>query len=145
VIRATLDTNILAPEINRTHLPPQMWHPIVRAWYDGSFELVISEHIVGELRHTLAKPYFSHKAAPGHVDTAVEWLRRIATVVPITVAVEGVATHPEDDLVLATAVSGEVDYLVTRDRQLLRLGTYAGVRIVDSQDFLRVLQTAFDA
>ena len=55
----------------------------------------------------------------------------------------GVATHPEDDLVLATAVSAQADYLVTRDRQLLKLGSYQGVAIVSPTEFLDELQKDF--
>lgn len=51
-----------------------------------------------------------------------------------------VATHPEDDLILATAVAGNAEYLVTGDRQLLALGTYEGVRIVSAAEFLAVLE-----
>jgi predicted nucleic acid-binding protein len=46
----------------------------------------------------------------------------------------------EDDAILATALSGKADFLVTGDRQLLRLGTYRGVRIVTARDFLTILR-----
>jgi predicted nucleic acid-binding protein len=59
--------------------------------------------------------------------------------VPITIVVEGVATHPEDDLILAIALSGGVDYLVTLDRQLLALESYGGVRILTPQAFFAIL------
>jgi predicted nucleic acid-binding protein len=42
-------------------------------------------------------------------------------------------------LILATAVSGGADYLVTGDKQLLKLGSFEGVRIVDSRAFLEIL------
>ena len=51
----------------------------------------------------------------------------------------GVATHPEDDLILSTAIVSKADYLVTSDRQLLALGEYEGVRIITPRDFLTVL------
>ena len=50
--------------------------------------------------------------------------------------VSGVASHPEDDLVLATAISGAAEYLVTGDRQLLALGTFRDIRIVTARQFL---------
>lgn len=53
--------------------------------------------------------------------------------------VAGVATHPEDDLVLATAISGSADYLVTGDRQLRQLGSFQGVVIVSPRTFLDLL------
>ena len=116
--------------------------PIVRAWRAARYELVISEHILEEIRRTLAKPYFSRHLTPDDQAAGVELFQMDATVIPITAVVEGVATHPEDDLILATAVSGNVDYLVTRDRQLLRLGTYQGVRIVSVPELLVVLPPA---
>lgn len=58
----------------------------------------------------------------------------------ITVEVHGVAAHPEDDLVLATALSGQADYLVTGDLKLQRLGTHQGVQILSPRAFLDVLE-----
>jgi predicted nucleic acid-binding protein len=100
---------------------------------------VISEHILEEIQRTLTKPYFSRFLTTEDQAAGMERFRRRATVVPITVAVEGVATQPGDDLVLATAVSGQVDYLVTRHLQLLALAEYEGVRIVSMGDFLAIL------
>jgi predicted nucleic acid-binding protein len=54
--------------------------------------------------------------------------------------VRGVATHPEDDLILATASSARADYLVTGDRQLQRLASYAGTKIVSPRQFLDILE-----
>lgn len=139
MIRSTIDTSILAPSIRRAHEPEQTLAPILRAWRAGLFDLVLSEYILNELQRTLTKPYFSRYLMPADQAAGLRLFRRSATIVPITVVVEGVATHPEDDLVLATAVSGQVDYLVTLDRQLLRLGVYEGVRIVSTREFLAIL------
>jgi predicted nucleic acid-binding protein len=61
------------------------------------------------------------------------------TVVPITEEVHNVATHPEDDLILATAISAKADYLVTGDTKLERLGTYESVTILSPQRFVETL------
>ena len=66
-------------------------------------------------------------------------MRHEAEVTPITVRVAGVATHPEDDLVLATAVSAGADYLVTGDRQLQKLGRHGSVTILSPRGFLALL------
>lgn len=70
---------------------------------------------------------------------AVALLRDEATITPITTIVQGVATHQEDDLILATAVSAGADYLVTGDQQLQALGSYRGVTILSTRAFLNVL------
>ena len=46
-----------------------------------------------------------------------------------------VTGDPEDDYVLATAVVGEVDYLVTGDTKLQDLGLYHGVEILSPKKF----------
>jgi len=67
-------------------------------------------------------------------------LREHAEVIPVTAELAGVATHPEDDAILATAVSARADYLVTSDKQLQRLGSYAGVTSLAPHDFLIQLE-----
>lgn len=59
--------------------------------------------------------------------------------IDIRVVVSGIATHPEDDLILATAVSGAVDYLVTGDKGLLAVGRHRGVTLLTARGFLEVL------
>jgi predicted nucleic acid-binding protein len=70
---------------------------------------------------------------------AIDTVHRDATLVAITVPVHDVATHYEDDVVLATAISAVADYLVTGDRQLQLLGTIDGIVIVSPREFLDVL------
>ena len=79
-------------------------------------------------------------ASPAQIAAAVQLVAAEATVVVPTVTVAGVATHPEDDRVLAAAASARADYLVTGDRQLRRLGGYEGVRILSPREFLDLLE-----
>src|SRR5258708_3237675 len=123
MVIAVLDTNVLATGFVTHETPPRQ---LMRAWRVGMFHLVISEHILTELTRTLAKGYFSQRLAtnsltPAHVITL---LRDKAVVAPLTVTVSGVATHPEDDVILATAVSSKAAYLVTGDKQLQKLGNF---------------------
>ena len=52
-----------------------------------------------------------------------------------------VATHPEDDIVLATAESGKAKYIVTGDYGLQDLKQYKDIQIVSPQAFSTILQT----
>jgi uncharacterized protein len=96
--------------------------------------------ILEELERTLQKPYFLHYLSAGQSSRFIKLLQRRAAVLPITVSVQGIATHPEDDRILATAVSGKADYLVTGDSELQRVGTYQGVRILSPRRFLEILK-----
>ncbi len=90
----------------------------------------MSERILLELERTLQTPYFRRRLSSQDIAEALTLLRDEATPTSITTHVTGVATHPEDDLILATAVSAQADYLITGDLQLQRLGAYEGVTIL---------------
>ncbi len=105
------------------------------------FELIISEPILTELECTFQKSYFSQRLAPAQSVVNLALLRREATLMPITAQAQGVATHPEDDLVLATAESAQADYLVTGDKKLQRLGTYHQITILSPREFLALLSS----
>ncbi len=102
----------------------------------GAFELFLSKFILEELARTLTKPYFRQRVSPADVRTYFVMIAAAASVIPITAMVRGVAAHPEDDLILATAVSARAHYLVTGDRQLQALGSYQRVSILSPSDFV---------
>jgi uncharacterized protein len=134
--RATFDANVLASGFVRPHGPPGV---LLRAWQAGAFTLIVSEPLIDETERTLDKPYFAARLTRAQRANTIALLRAEAVVTPLTVTVTGVATHPEDDLVLAAAVSADADYLVTGDTKLQRLGTFEGVRIVSPRQFLDLI------
>ena len=122
--RVTLDANVLAPGFTSQASASAR---LIDLWRAGAFVLVLSEHLLGEVARTFADPYFAARLQPGDPEAIVALLGSAATLTDIAVTVRGVATHPEDDLVLATALSGRADVLCTRDRHLLRLGIVGDV------------------
>jgi putative PIN family toxin of toxin-antitoxin system len=139
VIDAVLDTNVLSSGIVGEDQPTSTPGELFRRWERRRFTLVLSEHILAELERTLTKPYFRTRLSPDRSGRALTSLRRRGRIVDPTAIVEGAATHPEDDLVLATVVSAGAPFLVTGDRQLLALGRFRGVAILSPSAFLAVL------
>lgn len=132
-MRVVLDTNVLASgAITSTGTLAS----ILDAWADGVFDLVISHELLAELARTLEKPYFSSRLPEQHRAGFLRSIHASSTVTPLLIHTTGVATHPEDDLILATAVSGQADYLVTGDSKLQALGAYQEVVILSPRDFL---------
>lgn len=140
MIRATLDANVLASGFAGADLALSVPGQLIRDWRAGVFALVTSDHLLTELRNTLRQPYFRRRLSRAQQSRALATVRFRSAQTPLTVSVAGVATHPEDDLILAAAVSAQVNYLVTGDAKLLRLGAYAGVQIVTPRRFLEILQ-----
>jgi putative PIN family toxin of toxin-antitoxin system len=136
VIRAVLDTNVLASGfISEQAAPGQL----MAAWAAGWFELCVSEYILEELERALSKDYFRRAVGPEWSTEMLDRLRSGARLVDLTTDVQGVASHPEDDPVLATAMSCTANFLVTGDKQLLALHPFRGISVVDPATFRAVL------
>jgi putative PIN family toxin of toxin-antitoxin system len=140
VIRAALDANIL---ISGTIVTAGISSRLVDAARARQFVLVTSRPIIDEVIRNLSRDRIRRR-----YDITLDEIARVrvlledeAALTTLTVPVHGVATHPEDDLILATALSGQADYLVTGDRQLLNLGRYQGVRILSPRAFWEVLSS----
>jgi putative PIN family toxin of toxin-antitoxin system len=138
VIRAVLDANtIISALLVRVGMPAR----VLAAAFATIFECCSSDAIVAEVTRTLSSRRVQRKYPIDAIEVARvrRFLESDAVHVPISVTVQGVATHPEDDLILATAVSARADYLVTGDRQLIALGEYQGVQIVTARPFHTIL------
>ena len=118
---------------------------ILAAWRQGLFTVAVSDHLFAEVERTLGNPYFTRRLAQQDVQTYLTFVRMRAWHTEIIVQVTGVATHPEDDLILATALSAGAEYLVTGDiRFRNRVPSYQGVRLISPAEFLAILVATFD-
>lgn len=131
--RVTLDANVLAPGFTSTGSASAR---LIDLWRAGAYALVLSEHILAEVARTLTDPYFAARLTPADTAAILPLLATNATVTGLTVSVRGVATHPEDDLVLATALSGQSSILCTRDKQLLKVRSYQTLTILSPGELL---------
>jgi putative PIN family toxin of toxin-antitoxin system len=133
LIRVTLDTNVPGPGlIGDTSAAARL----VQLWSDGAFVLIASAHILEELKRSFTDPYFAARVSSDRAAELVRLVETNAKMVELSVEVQGIATHPEDDLVLATALSGEASVLCTRDKQLLKLRAYQEVEILSPGELL---------
>lgn len=138
LLRVVVDTNVLASGIVRAN-PAAAPSLVIDAWRAHLFQLISSDHILRELERTLDRPYFRQRITTDVIRSVIQLIREYGTVIEPTIAVGGVASHAEDDIVIATAVTAAARYLVTGDRQLLQVEQHRSVQIISAHDFLRVL------
>ena len=132
-MRVLLDTNVILSGLNYSGNEQR----VLELGYQLRFELVLSKHLPDEvLRGLLRKFDWSSVRAT----SALEDLRRVASIVEPSRSVDIIPDDHPDNRVLECAVHAEADYLVTGDRKhLLPLGELDGVRILRAPDFLAVL------
>lgn len=137
--RAVLDTNVLVSGLISPHGAPAQ---LIGAWRQKQFELILSPAILGELGEVLQRERIRRYYE--HVDEALAGkylagLRRLATIVPGAIKVEGASTDPGDDKFLAAALEGHTDCIVSGDKHLLDIKEYQGIAIVRPAQFLAQL------
>lgn len=144
MIRVVLDTNVLVSAIRADQGPLAV---IREAWLAGQFQVYVSEPLLDEVARTLQKPYFAIRLGQARIARFLTLLKRTAVLQPIVEPVTGVASHPEDDGILATAKNAHVQFLVTGDKALQALGVFESIRLIDPAAFADYLQshgTSFD-
>jgi putative PIN family toxin of toxin-antitoxin system len=129
-VRLVLDTNILVTGLLSTKGPPGM---LVAAWLDLRFELVTSAEQIEELRRALGyeklRPFISKAQASDFIES-LEALAELARELP---AIEA-SPDPDDNVILATAVAGRADAVVSGDKaDMLALGSVQGIPIVTAR------------
>lgn len=132
-MRVVLDTNLfIAALISENGAPARAYE----LWREGRYTLLTSEWQIEELRRVSRYSKFQHILVPAEVGTLVNGLRRRAEVVEQLPTLD-LSRDPDDNFVLATALAGEADYLVTGDKKdLVPLGKVAGIRVVKVGAFL---------
>ena len=143
MLRVVLDTNQFVSSVLVKHgLPAQ----VLDAWRRREFLLITSPFIIAEIRSTLSYPRIRRKypLTDDDVERLAKLLEQDALVVPgETEATGTISADPADDMVLACAVEGQADLIVSGDRHLLNLvDAYQGIPIVTAREFLERLQAA---
>lgn len=132
-----IDTNILVSALLREGSLPAK---LLLHWRRGRFDLLTSPAQLDAFARVTRYPRLRERLSPALAGRLVNELRQLAPLV--RTAVEklprlAVCRDPDDDHLLALAVAGHADYLVTGDKNdALAIGRYAGTPIVTVRDFL---------
>jgi len=134
--RVVLDTNVyVAAFLSKSSTSPT--NEILDRWEAGEFVLLFTDAILEEVAET-----FDAKDIEREITLKlITSLRGAAERVEVSEIPPVVIADPDDDVILAYAVNGGADVLVTYDPHLLDLGAeYRGVRIVEALPFLWALR-----
>lgn len=136
--RVVIDTNLLISAVLTTGTP----YNLIQAWKNDKFTLVLSPYLLKEIKDTSQKDYlqkyhlFSERAG-----LLIITLKLAAEIIS-PLSDETLPIHcrdPKDDQLLAVALTGDTDYLITGDKDLLELNgkkELGKLRIITAKEFL---------
>lgn len=118
MIRAVLDTNVyVAALLSHSGSPARL----VQALSDGVFDAVVCPRLLDELRGVLHRPKIAHRVESGLADEFVHWLERVTISAPDPEVTRPVSPDPDDGYLIALALIGRAEVIVSGDDHLLGL------------------------
>lgn len=136
-MRVVIDTGILIAALITSGTPPDQ---IYQAWRRKRFVLVTSQWQLEEFRRASRYEKLRKFIRPVDAGSLIAGLQREAVVLARLPKVD-ISKDPGDNPVLAMAIAGEADYLISGDRRGLLAHKKAGsARIVTAREFMKVLQ-----
>lgn len=138
-MRLVLDTNVVASAVLWGGVP----RLLMQAGHDRRVELFTSAALLAELTEILARHKFDKKitASGLTIDQIVDRDAALAGLVRPT-PTSRIASDPDDDVVIGTALAALADLIVTGDKPLLSVAEYQGVRIVSASQAVLILGAA---
>ncbi|MFH1290930.1 MAG: putative toxin-antitoxin system toxin component, PIN family [Nanoarchaeota archaeon] len=136
-MKVTLDTNIL--------LSATFWEgdpfKIIEKIEDGEIELVLSEEIIEEFSEVLEYKEIQDKIISKNLEIkwAVEEIVALSKIVDPQRKINIVKDDEDDNKIIECALEGICDYIITRDKHLLKLKEFEGIKIVAPEDFMKLV------
>ncbi len=133
-LRAVFDTNVFVSAF-LSRSPTSPTQELIRRWQADEFTLLVCDGLIEEIAEKLIEKGIDQ----GHVIEFLTLLERLAEWVDVpTEAIRPVVVKdPDDDVILACAIVGQADYLVSYDPHFSPLGeTYRGIKITKALPFL---------
>lgn len=131
-MRVLLDTNVLIAALITHGACSDLFDHCIR-----QHEIVTSQFILNELEVHLRRKF---KFTDSDLRDVMDILNTAAKVTETLPLKTPVCRDPDDDMILATALSGDVDCIVSGDKDLTELKTFENIPILKPSEF-----SAFEA
>ncbi len=138
--RLVLDTNVLVSAILNPLGKPAF---ILKLALRGVVELVISRAMIEEMNKVLHYPKLikllkKNKVSVEEVEAFINNIDTIAEITKGALVLEVIKKDPTDNIILACAVEGGADFIISGDSHLLSLESFEEIEIVTPATFLEL-------
>lgn len=137
MIRTVFDTVVFL----RALLNPKSRSGRLLFGYADQLQIIVSQATAQELLEVLQRPELTRKYPNLNAinnERVIDLLAQAETVE--VVHISKIVRDPKDDIIVATALAGHADYLVSEDKDLLTLKQVETVRIVDTATFIKMFE-----
>ncbi|HJX30871.1 MAG TPA: putative toxin-antitoxin system toxin component, PIN family [Thermodesulfobacteriota bacterium] len=146
MIKLVLDTNVLVSAILNPRGKPAF---ILKLALKGAVELVISQAIIKETHKVLYYPKLikllkKNGVTAKEVEAFIDNLGGIAEITKGELVLDVIKADPTDNIILACAVEGGADFIISGDSHLLTLANFEGIDIVEPATLLELTNIKYE-
>ena len=136
-MRIVLDTNVVISGMLWSGRPQQLLDQA----HDGMVRPYTCEALLDELMDVLNRPKLTEALAQRRVKPRqlLNYYESLCTIVKPAPVGRIVPADPDDDVVVACAISAKAGYIVTGDLPLQSMGKYKGIKIVSAGGMMDLL------
>lgn len=139
MMRAVFDTNLLVSYL-LVHRPP-LATLVDEYLAQENFAFVTAPELLAELERVLRYPRLQRYYDAPQRDRFVALVAALSEVVELPTNIPAISRDPDDDRVIACAVVGRADVIVSGDKDLLTLKQVGRIPILTAAEFLERLQS----
>ncbi|MDE1828696.1 MAG: putative toxin-antitoxin system toxin component, PIN family [Thaumarchaeota archaeon] len=132
---AVFDINILVSALIADGKPRHLWLKVA----GNELNLVLSGKIRSEFLRVISRKKFQPYLTDRDIIDFVKILDNTARYVRPVRGINAIEEDPDDNLILATAIGGKADFIVSGDRHILDLGEFDSIKIVTVERMLEIV------
>ena len=138
MLKIVLDANVLVSALINPHGKPAQ---IISQVFENKIRLFTSPPIMEEIERVLSYPKLMkrHGLEKEELKEFVSDLLSIMSLIEEEQTIEVIKEDPSDNKYLSCALNGKVDFVISGDVHLLKLGEYEGIHIVTPANFLEAV------
>ncbi len=131
-VKFVLDTNLLlSSALFKTSLARKAFNTVVA--YEG--EIILSQPVLDELNDVFSRSRFDRYLVQEARQKFLDDFLELAGMIEVTTTIAD-CRDPKDNKFLELAISGNANYILTNDKDLLVLNPYQAIKIITPADFL---------
>ena len=134
MLKITLDTNIL---ISATIVKGNEYN-LLRLVKLGKIKMILSLSILKEFKEVISREKFGYSKRV--IDDLLRQILNISEIVIPKKQINFIKEDPDDNRILECASAGNVDYIISGDKHLLKLKEYEGIKIIKTREMLGLLK-----
>ena len=132
-MRIVIDSNIwISVFINND------FQSFIKKIFEREIEIISSSRQIEEISNVLSRPKIKNVIAHELIEEFLILFLKSVDIVETKIKITD-CRDEKDNFILEAAISGNVDYIVTEDKDLLVLNPYKTVKIVTVKEFYKIM------